>query len=179
MKHRAGSGETIGKPPGKGQRIDVPATAVEHAAIPVSRADEIGSLGRIEQANRRTAARPGFHATCREPHAPRRMRRLKPAVLLRLAIDLMSAHHIEKIGSAIADKLGKPLPGLPMGFRNAVRFGTGHGRNDLAVIAAGRPPADLDSLEHDNLVPALGKMKSGRKAGKAGSDDRNPCPRLA
>lgn len=95
----------------------------------------------------------------------------KQILLLEIALDVVLCDPFSDDAPAFLNDLaheGADLGSVPLldGCQAGVEA-----IDDLAAVAAGRPPADLGALDDHDLVPFLGQVQCGGKPAVAGPDD--------
>ncbi len=99
------------------------------------------------------------------------MDRLYPARLFGLGGDVVFAHDVEEILRGIAQHGVEALAGRAVAGGHPGGVMAGQRRDDLAVVAARRPPARLHRLHHRHGDAHLAQVDGGRQAREARSDD--------
>ena len=156
------------------QRVDMAAGRIAPAAFIMRTADQLPDGVTVIESHRRAQRLPLAEALFADLHPARRVRRLHPAILHRLAIDTMAADHVEGERRRIADHRGIERPAIrPVFAQHVGRIGPGHRRDDLPVITAGRAPTRFRRLQHHDgkRRVTLLQMQRGGQAGIAAADN--------
>src|SRR5690606_32851102 len=163
------------------QRLDMAARTMHPAAMTVIIAAGHGCrLFTVEQFDRRTPPRPLIILRPDCLHARRRVSRLQPALLHGVAVDAVAADQVEhQVGRASDPAVHSLAAFVTVQPDEIVRIMSRIGRNDLAVVAAGRTETGILRFQQDDVGTGFRRVKRSREAGEAAADDQDIRPSVS